>query len=184
MDQLPGEYVIQLHVELDGVEPKVWRRLLVPGDSQMSEVAETVLIAMGWENSHLHQFEVGDEVYGMNADDFPEEEIDEATVTAIDVLRGQRSFTFTYNFGDDWEHQITVEDISWTEPPMFCAVCLGGEQACPPEDSGGPGGYRRFLDALADPGHAEHQLYSDWMGGAFDPGVFSIATVNALLQEI
>jgi hypothetical protein len=184
VDQLQGEYVIQLHIELDGVEPKVWRRLLVPGDSQMSEVAETVLIAMGWENSHLHQFDIGDELYGMHADDYPEEEIDEATVTAIDALRGQSSFTFTYDFGDNWEHQVTVEDISWTEPPMFCAVCLGGEQAWPPEDSGGPGGYRRFLDALADPGHAEHHLYSDWIGGAFDPDAFSVATVNALLQEI
>jgi hypothetical protein len=67
---------------------------------------------------------------------------------------------------------------------MYCAVCLGGEQACPPEDSGGPGGYRSFLDALADPGHPEHRQYSDWIGGGFDPAAFSVAGANALLQEI
>ena len=184
VDQSTGKYVLQLHIELVGVKPVVWRRLLVPGDSLMSEVAETLLISMGWQNSHLHQMEVGQSLYGMHADDYPDDEIDEATVTAIDVLRGQRSFTFVYDFGDNWEHQVTVEDITWTDPPMYCAVCLGGEQACPPDDSGGPGGYRRLLDALADPGHAEHQLFSDWIGGAFDPNAFSVASVNALLQEI
>jgi hypothetical protein len=93
VDQDSGEYVLQLHIELNDVEPKVWRRVLVPGDSLLSEVAETLLVAMGWQNSHLHQIEVGDSLYGMQADDDSDEEIDEATVTAIDVLRGQRSFT-------------------------------------------------------------------------------------------
>jgi hypothetical protein len=185
VDQVSGEYVLQLHIELNDVEPTVWRRVLVPGDSLLSEVAETLLVAMGWQNSHLHQIEVGDSLYGMQADDdSDEEEIDEATVTAIDVLRGQRSFTLVYDLGDNWEHRVTVEEITWTDPLMYCAVCLGGEQACPPEDSGGPGGYRRFLDALADPGHPEHRQYSDWIGGAFDPAAFSVAGANALLQEI
>lgn len=184
MAERPGEYVIQLHIELNDVEPAVWRRVLVPGDSLMSEMAETILFAMGWQNSHLHQIEVGESLYGMHADDDSEEEIDEATVTAIDVLRGQRNFTFVYDLGDYWDHRVTVEEITWTDPPMYCAVCLGGENACPPEDSGGPEGYRYFLEALSDTGHEAHEQYAEWIGGTFDPGAFSVASANALLQEI
>ena len=184
MDRFPGGYAIQLRIELDDVEPTVWRRLLIPGDSYLSEAAEALLIAMGWQNSHLHQFEVGDSVYGMHADDYPEEEIDESSVATIDALRSERRFTFVYDFGDNWEHEVTVEDISWTDPGIYCAVCLGGENACPPEDCGGSGGYRNFLEAIADTGHKDHGLLLDWVGGAFDPAAFSVAGVNAELQAI
>jgi hypothetical protein len=184
VDPPPGGYVIQLRIELNEVEPSVWRRVLVPGDALLSEVAETLLIAMGWQNSHLHQFEVSDALYGMHADDYAEDEIDEASVTAIEALRGERMFTFVYDLGDYWDHEVTVEEITWTDPQMYCAVCLGGENACPPEDCGGAGGYQEFLEAIADPGHGDHRRLLDWVGGTFDPDSFSVASVNADLQEI
>ncbi len=184
MDRSTGDYAIQLRIELNDVEPAVWRRVLVPGDALLSEVAETLLIAMGWQNSHLHQFEVGDSLYGMHADDYPEEEIDEATVTAIEALRGERLFTFVYDLGDCWDHEVRVEEITWTEPRMYCAVCLGGENACPPEDCGGADGYQAFLEAIADSGRGDHRRLLDWVGGTFDPDAFSVASVNAELQAI
>jgi hypothetical protein len=64
-------------------------------------------------------------------------------------------------------------------------VCLAGENACPPEDSGGVSGYERMLEALADPHHPEHDNYVRWIGrDAFDPAAFDIVAINAALQSI
>jgi hypothetical protein len=75
----------------------------------------------------------------MNDDDFPEGEIDEKTVTVIDALHDVRQLSFEYDFGDSWEHEILMEEQSWSTFGLKFAVCLDGAHACPPEDVGGPG---------------------------------------------
>ena len=62
--------------------------------------------------------------------------------------------------------------------------CLGGENACPPEDVGGAPGYANFLSAIADPRHEEHQDYMKWSGGSFDPGRFDREAVNVVLASM
>jgi hypothetical protein len=177
---LPTDGSLQLRIELMDVRPAVWRRVLVPDDITMADLAEMLLAAMGWENSHLHLFRVGDESYGMADDDAPEDEIDEARVTVSEALLGHERFAFDYDFGDGWEHEMLIERRSPSSVEF--AECLEGQNACPPDDVGGPGGYEAFLAALADPAHEEHDEYLEWIGGSFDPARFELAAVNAELR--
>ena len=182
-----GQAVFQLRVQLQEVRPVVWRRVLVAGSVRLSKLAEVLLTTMGWENSHLHQFRIADAHYGMHADDWEdvdEDEIDEKTVSVLKALGDERQFFFDYDFGDGWEHEIVIEQVTWGSGGLKFAVCVDGENACPPEDVGGAGGYEIFLAAMADPDHEEHDDYLRWMGGAFDPTAFDLGSVNAELQRI
>ena len=150
----------------------------------MAKLSGMLLAAMGWTNSHLHAFEVGDKRYGMCFDEYPEGEIDEKTVTVLQAIRDERRFTLEYDFGDSWEHDVVVEDLTWSYFGLKFGVCLDGQNACPPEDVGGPPGYRRFLEAIADPEDEEHDDYLEWAGGSFHAAEFDLATANAALQRI
>lgn len=181
----PGQLSLQLRIELDEVAPAVWRRILVPTSVRMAKLHDMLQSTMGWTNSHLHAFTVGDARYGMCFDDFPEDEIDEQEVTVLQALAGHERFVYEYDFGDGWSHTITIEDEIRTSRGLRFAVCLAGENACPPEDSGGSGGYERMLEALTDPNHEEHDNYVQWIGDdTFDRTAFDIVAVNASLQKI
>jgi hypothetical protein len=150
----------------------------------MAKLGNILLAAMGWSNSHLHAFRVGEKRYGMNYDDYPDEEIDEKSVTVLQALRDVRLFTFDYDFGDSWEHEVVIEKLTWSLVGLKYAVCLDGANACPPDDVGGTSGYGEFLIAIADPAHEEHDSYLEWIGEPFDPTEFDLGYVNAVLQRI
>jgi hypothetical protein len=98
---------------------------------------------------------------------------------------GTRCFDYVYDFGDDWHHLVLVENLYPERPKSASLVqCIAGENACPPEDVGGAGGYVEFLAAIADPRHEEHQNYLTWVGGSFDPTRFDRAAVNRALAKI
>jgi len=177
--------VFQLRVQLKEVHPTVWRRVLVPGGVKLGRLHGIFQAAMGWTNSHLHSFTIGDQLYGMNFDDYPEEELDENEHTVFVALRGGvRRFGYEYDFGDSWEHEVTVEATIWSPLALKHGVCIDGENACPPEDVGGPHGYQQFLEALADPLHEEHDSYLVWVGYKFDAEQFDLAAANAALQRV
>src|SRR5208282_1539951 len=99
----PGQSVFRLRIQLRDVNPVVWRRILVPGSIRMAKLSPILLAAMGWNNSHLHTFLIGDKRIGMCFDDYPEDEIDEKGMTVLQALREERRFVFEYDFGDGWE---------------------------------------------------------------------------------
>jgi len=177
--------VFQLRVRLEGINPPVWRRLLVPGGVRLAKLHDMFQAAMGWTNSHLHSFTIDDQLYGMQFDDLPEEELDETEYTVSAALRdGVRRFVYDYDFGDSWTHEVVIEDASWAPHTLKFGVCLDGEGACPPEDVGGIGGYGHFLQAVADPLHEDHDEMFAWVGFKFDPAAFSVAAANAALQRV
>jgi hypothetical protein len=179
-----GQVVVQLRVVLEEVHPVVWRRLLVPGGVRLPRLHQMLQVALGWTDSHLHQFRVGEVLWGMHFDDWPDEELDEATVTVAGALGSARRFFYDYDFGDGWEHQVVVEDRWSGGRGLKHAVCLAGERSCPPEDVGGPPGYADLLRVLADPGDVEHEHLVSWSGGGFDPGRFDLIGVNVGLQRL
>ena len=183
----PPNAALRLRIQLNEVDPAVWRRLLVPGSVKLAKLGLMLVAAMGWNNSHLHAFRVGDTSYGMRGgddDDFDDDEIDEQSVTVLQALRERQTFTFDYDFGDGWEHDVVIEELIHSDTGLKFAVCLDGERACPPDDVGGPGGYVAFLEAIADPGHEEHDDFLEWVGGSFDPAAFDVANANAVLQKL
>src|SRR5271155_865849 len=162
--QPAGQSVFRLRVQLNHLNPVIWRRILVPGAVRLPKFSQMLLASMGWTNSHLHQFRVGQKLYGMHIEDWPDEEIDEAGVTVLQALREERRFTYDYDFGDGWEHEVVIEELTWSYFGLKFAVCIDGQNACPPEDVGGTGGYEEFLEAIADPNHEEHERYLEWVG--------------------
>ncbi len=181
----PGQPVLELTIELREVEPRVWRRLLVPGSVRLDKLHRILQAAMGWADCHLHSFEIDGERFGPHDDDeFDEDELDEAMFTVEGAIGSAGQFTYVYDFGDFWVHDVTIERAGEAESSSKHAVCLDGANACPPEDVGGPWGYQRLLSVLADPSHEEHEELSEWIGEPIDPTAFDIALVNAHLQAV
>src|SRR5690349_10920355 len=138
---------------------------------------------MGWEHSHLHEFRIGGQRYSVPSRDdvFMKAPpcINERKAFLSDLLhRPGAKAVYTYDFGDSWEHSITVEKVSVPEAGVAYPLCTGGERHGPPEDCGGIGGFCNMLEALADPDHEEHEDMREWIGGSFDPAAFSIEAVN------
>jgi hypothetical protein len=176
--------VFQLLITVEDIDPPIWRRLLVPGSIRLSKLHLMIQAAFGWWNYHLHDFVIEGARYGTQTDDYPEDELDEKIVTLVEVLQGVRHFSYEYDFGDSWDHDLVVEKF-WRKPfGLKFGVCVDGQNACPPEDVGGPPGYARFLEAVSDGEDEEHERYLTWVGGSFDPSEFDLALANARLQRV
>ena len=175
--------IFQLKIQLRGVRPPVWRRLLVPGEMTLAELHGVVQTAMGWSNSHLHEFEIDGERYGMPDPEGESDEVaDEARVPLLRIAGEGTRLRYAYDFGDDWRHDVTVEKVFPPQPGTRYPSCIAGRRACPPEDVGGPWGYQDFLAAVGDPDHEEHQDWLEWVGGRFDPAEFDLAAVDKALD--
>jgi hypothetical protein len=148
--------VYQLKVTLKGVKPPVWRRLEVPGDIKMDKLHLALQRAFGWTSSHLHHFVVGGACYGLLDPGGNDDMLDERRYRLAQLADNGARFTYEYDFGDDWEHEVRVEKLLPADADARYPRCTAGARACPPEDCGGPGGYAKLLAALADPADAEY----------------------------
>ncbi|MDA1229831.1 MAG: plasmid pRiA4b ORF-3 family protein [Planctomycetota bacterium] len=157
--------IFQFRIKLKNIEPSIWRRIQVR-DCTLDELHEHIQAAMGWENCHLHRFTINGVEFGpvsLDAMPFGPELEDETSVFLSDVL-AQKSkqfrFGYTYDFGDDWLHEVLFEGTPDAVAGQEYPVCLEGERACPPEDMGGPWGFADYLEALAD----QHAEMIEWRG--------------------
>jgi hypothetical protein len=178
--------VYQLYISLNDIRPPIWRRVLVPASVTLPKLHTMLQQVMGWQDYHLHVFEIGDVSYGVPDPDYPELGIQsEKRVRLSDIAPTEdSSFGYEYDFGDSWQHTILVEKIHPWDGKINYPVCIGGARACPPEDCGGSGGYENFLEAIADPDHEEHTESLQWIGGYFDPEGFDPNAVNKELRKI
>ena len=177
----------QIKVTLEHVKPAVWRRLLVPANLSLGKLHRVLQIAMGWTNSHLHLFEsngVGYERKAAGFGDFADPDmLDEAKTRLADLLGHEKAtLRYEYDFGDGWSHRIVLEKMLDPNDDLIVPLCVAGEEACPPEDCGGPHGYAQLREVLAAPAHPEHAEMLEWIGGAFDPARFDIDQVNTALR--
>jgi len=176
--------ILVLRVSLEDIEPRIWRRIQVPDSFTLTQLHRVIQIAMGWHDSHLHEFRIGGERYGEPDPEDEKKVIDEGTVRLRNVpLSIGGSFTYAYDFGDDWQHQVLVEEIQKPGSEAIYPVCNAGERNSPPEDVGGTVGYAEFLAAIADPNHEEHDSRLEWIGGHFDPKAFSAPETNKRLRR-
>jgi hypothetical protein len=177
----------QLKIELLDVTPTVWRRLVVPESIKLPKLHQVFQAALGWTNSHLHEFVIGGVRYSEPDPDFDDDlgHVDERRFVLHKALGiDARCFDYVYDFGDDWHHVVLVEDLHIDSKPPASIRCIDGENACPPEDVGGPFRYAEFLIAIADPNHVEHEVYREWSGGRFDPTRFDLDAANRALGKI
>jgi hypothetical protein len=176
--------IFQFRLSLEGIHPEVWRRVQVPADFTLAQLHRVIQTVMDWQDYHLHEFRVTGRTYG---DLESQEEVpgnDERTVRLRDlgISRGDH-IQYVYDFGDDWQHLLELEDVVLSDTDNVAPLCLGGERSAPPEDVGGIPGYEDFLEAMADPSHEEHHNMKSWVGRPFDPAHFSTLEVNKRLRR-
>ena len=167
---------VELTVRLRDVEPPVWRRVHVPAATSLLALHGLLQAAMGWQDRHLHLFEIDGVLYG-DVEDFPGDLGDE-TRTAIGDLREGAELRYEYDFGDGWEHTITVGQRRRAPAP----ACLDGAGACPPEDVGGVPGHARLLAAIADPTDPEDADLLE-VHGRFDPDAFDVEAADRRMRR-
>ena len=186
--RIKSDHVLQFKVTLLGIKPPIWRRIVVLSDATFWDLHVAIQDAMGWQDLHLHEFNVPAPLLRCNYTiGIPDDEIGPVQdpvfpgwlipVAQFFNLINRRAI-YEYDFGDGWEHEVRLEKILPRDKNVQYPVCTGGRRACPPEDCGGIGGYEAFLAAIADPAHAEHEDLLAWVGGEFDPERFDKDTIQ------
>jgi hypothetical protein len=177
------ERIYQLKVTLRGSKPAIWRRVEVADSVTLAKLHSILQTAMGWYDSHLHQFVVGDAYYGVPHPDMDVR--DERRFKLNQALTApKQKIVYEYDFGDSWEHEIVLEKVLAPEPGATYPRCTDGKRACPPEDCGGIWGYAELLEAISDPEHPEHEEMSEWLAEDFDPEAFDLDEVNVQLRRV
>ena len=194
--------VYQIKLTLLGTSPPIWRRLLVPADLTLEQLHDVLQLAMGWEDCHMHDFRIGQRRFGkpepndrfMGLPGLGYGKLRRRVDAAVGNERTARLFSvlgrvgakavYTYDFGDGWEHAITVEKVLPPEPGWAYPACIDGKRHGPPEDCGGIPGFYNLLEAVADSAHDQHEELRDWLGGGFDPEDFSVDEVNRRLAPL
>ena len=172
----------ELRITLRHVAPAVWRSLRVPAEVPLSVLHEIIQTAFGWKNCHLHDFRVGEIRFGMVEGEDEALLVDERAAPLGAVARPGDTLLYTYDFGDGWEHDVAVEAMN--SGGEQAVQCIGGARACPPEDCGGPPGYTRMLEILANPRDEEHLEMKRWAPRNFDPERFDVAAGNKKLSPL
>ena len=177
--------IYQLKVTLRGAHRPIWRQFQVKSNITLAKLHRILQTVMGWTNTHLHRFLIRGAQYGIPDDMVLRKMIDERKHRLSDVVSGQASlFTYEYDFGDGWHHELLVENILSPEAGVHYPVCLAGARACPPEDAGGTPAYQNLLEAIRNLNHPQHDEYLEWIGDGFDPEAFDADKVNRKLHRL
>ena len=176
-----------LRIQLDEIEPAIWRRVAVPLSTTLKGLHDVIQAAMGWLDCHLYLFEVDGLQYG---DPDPEYVLDPPMRRASSVKlgklvdRGESTFTYVYDFGDNWRHTLTVERIEERRLHVPYPCFIEGARRCPPEDVGSIHGFADFLEAVTTKGHPEHKAMLTWYGGPYDPKGINRQMIEYRFSEI
>ncbi|MDA1044315.1 MAG: plasmid pRiA4b ORF-3 family protein [Verrucomicrobia bacterium] len=138
---LSAPEIYQLKVRLLGISPMIWRRVLVPSSASLRELHGVLQVAMGWDGIHLFLFDV----YAVQYGSFELHAANPDVALQEFNFRKSARFSYVYDMGDHWEHEVRVEAIN---PPAKKSypTCIGGSGLCPPEDCGGIAGYLERRD--------------------------------------
>jgi len=178
--------IATVRIELRHTDPLIWRQVEVPTSITLEVLHDIVQAVMGWFDCHLWEFTIGKQRYGLPLDD----DWGSAPLTAADkvrlrdVLKPRKTIIdCMYDFGDGWEHRLTVTDVRAGEPGISYPRYTGGERNGPPEDCGGIPGFCELLEALADPNHPNHADAKEWSDD-YDPNTFDELPIKYALARI
>jgi hypothetical protein len=183
----PPAPVYQIKVGLRGAKPPIWRRLEVPANISLARLHDVIQVAFGWDDSHMHLFETPYGEFGTADAELGHRA--EKPVTLEQVAPAVNSkVRYTYDFGDNWEHDVLVEKVLERDRSARYPRCTGGRRAAPPDDCGGVWGYGELVEILGDPDHPEREERLEWLGlddpTAFDPAKFDVDEVNRTLSAL
>lgn len=187
-------HLATLRIDLLDVEPPIWRQVAVRSDLTLDALAGVVNTVVGWAGGHLHRFWPGGMDAGwrgphfvtdFDADVEGETGTRESEARVDQVLREPGdSLLYIYDFGDDWQHLVTLEGTVPLDDLGVRAICLEGERAGPLEDVGGAHMHNELVKTMTQP-HGRYRLAEDlreWVPPAYDPADFDLTAVNVGLM--
>lgn len=182
--KFPEDTVVSLRISLRGIEPLIWRRIEVPATITLSKLHMIFQDALGWTNSHLHSFYIGDKEYGYEDELGELDTIDERGIKLCKLLKvNTPGFWYLYDYGDHWQHDVQIEHILSVRADRTYPICTAGARKCPPEDCGGLGGYQHVLEIISNPEDEEYESMLEWLGGKYDPEEFDLLAVNRKMKK-
>lgn len=182
---MTSDRIARLHIQLDDIEPAIWRRVEVPLTSSLKAVHDVIQAVMLFEDYHLFQFEIGERRYGHPDPEWGDEMRDARNIRLGAILaRDETRFTYTYDFGDDWRHTIVVEEVVAADPMVDYPRFVDGARRAPPEDVGGLPGFEEFLRVMAAPADPEHETIMTWYGRLFELDDIGLNTINERLAKL
>ncbi len=180
--------VYRFKIILQDTHPVIWRRIETM-DVTLEKLHELIQTAMGWTNSHLHQFEIAGARYTdprfMSGGFDDSGALDYTGIRIADLVSKHGSklrIGYEYDFGDGWQHEIVLEEVMQSEPGAKYPRCIDGERACPPEDIGGVYGFADYVKAITNPKHSEYGELLEW-NGPFDPAQFDAAKATRRMKK-
>ncbi len=181
-----AKHIYQLKITLQGIRPPIWRRILVDGATPLNQLHRIFQVVMGWDDSHLHAFRVGEDSYGELDPEFDMDDMLDERKFKLQKIAPEigAKFQYEYDFGDGWDHQVVVEKILAPESDTVYPTCIKGKRACPPEDCGGVWGYADLIEIMANPKDKQYKEMKEWLGGDLHPEEFDVNDVNEALREI
>lgn len=171
--------VYQIKIVLHNSKPPIWRRIQIPVNYSFWDLHVAIQDAMGWTDSHLHEFYVKNEFDNYIMIGTPDDEIAKAAFPEKEekiadyLVKPQDFCQYIYDFGDDWEHKIILEKILPRDNLKKYPDIIKGKRACPPEDCGGIYGYNEVLEILENTTHEDYKELIEWLGDDFDPEYFN-----------
>jgi len=179
--------IATVRIELVDTDPLIWRQVEVPTAMTFKALHDVIQVVMGWTNSHLWEFTIGTQRYGLPQanDGWGDTRATDASKTLLrDVLIPRSTvIDYLYDFGDSWEHRLTVTNVRPGDPEIGYPRYITGELAAPPDDCGGIPGFYHALDVLADPDHEEYADIKEWFGD-YDPSVVYELAIKYALGRI
>lgn len=165
-----NKLIYQFLIKLDHISPSIWRRIQVPEKYNFWDLHVAIQDSMGWVDYHLHVFHIRPKnkritiEVGIPFEDFENKMLPGWEVQIKELFNSVGvTANYEYDFGDGWEHTITLEAIALAEEGGIYPRCIAGERACPPEDCGGFPGYERLLEVLKNPKTPKYEDMTEWL---------------------
>jgi hypothetical protein len=181
-----GPEIATLRIELTDTEPLIWREVTIPVSITLKTLHDIVQAAMGWTDSHLWIFTFGRADYGLpSRDDWRDPPLINAKKTVLqDILKPRKTnIQYLYDFGDSWEHALTISSRRASEVGQSYPCYAGGERNAPLDDCGGIPGFYDALHILANPKHPDFEEIKAWFGD-YDPAVIDKRAIEVRLGKI
>jgi len=180
---------IILRIKIRGIDPSIWRQIKISSDATLLDLHYVIQYAFGWMNSHLFLFNIGSMKF-VHTPDWEEDayRFQAAALAALGgfipkLVQKGGEFSYIYDMGDDWVHEILVETIEDSPRTFSGAICLDGKRAGPPENIGGVPGYYRLIEDLRDSTSEDYALTWGWLGFVYNPEAFNLDSTNLFIQD-
>lgn len=200
--KMADDDIYVLKITLNYTKPVIYRRVEVKANSTFEDLHYIIQTVMPWSDSHMHNFEIRVKptlqnmfrgvIYIQKRDEYDDmvkcDKRDETEVISNYLMMdGLKTCTYTYDFGDNWEHKIHLEKVIKADPKFTYPRCTGGKMKCPPDDCGSYSGfYEDFFPKMTDKNHPEHEEMAEWYGeDTFDPKDFNYKEVDfSVIREL